>query len=39
MTQVRDDALRAAPKVHAVDINTDLHEEASSALALAMTLK
>jgi hypothetical protein len=39
MAQVRDDPLSAAPEVHAVDINTDLHAKASSALALAMTLK
>jgi hypothetical protein len=38
MAQVRDDALRAAPKVHAVYVDPDLHERASSALALAMTL-
>jgi hypothetical protein len=39
MTQIRDHALRAAPEVHAVDVDADFHAEASSALALAMTLK
>jgi hypothetical protein len=39
MAQIRNDALSAAPEVHTIDVDADLHAEASSALALAMTLK